>query len=143
MHFLAGGIQNHRPKLAFTHFSQTFQQNAPCLKLIREMPLFWNSIFYKSSFKCKTRFLEHRVIANVDLEIFLFFLELEFHVKYSSSTWIFSRNSSTSHGTRVQFFFFKIYIYNFQFTIIQLSKNRVLNWNLIFRKSSFKTRVFP
>ena len=35
MHFLAGGIQNHGPKLAFTHFSQTFQQNALCLKLIR------------------------------------------------------------------------------------------------------------
>ena len=60
------------------------------------MPLFWNSIFRKSSFKCKTQFLDNRVIANLDLEkkkIYgtqvpwiwvpfkeLEFMELEFHL---------------------------------------------------------------
>ena len=81
------------------------------------MPLFWNSIFRKSSFKCKTRFWKNRVIANVDLEKKKF-MELEFH-------------ESTRVPCKV-----------LEFTITQLSKNRVLNWNLIFRKSNFKTGVF-
>ena len=73
--------------------------NAPILKFD----------FLKSSFKCKTRFLEHRVIANVDLEFF--FLELEFHeleyFTWYSSSW----NSITNFF--LFFFLFKI----FQFTM--------------------------
>ena len=73
----------------------------------------------------------------------------------SSYTWV--------HGTRVPLEFFQgtqvpwtrvlhmelefqkihIYIFNFQFVITQLSKNRILKWNSIFRKSSFKTWTFP
>ena len=78
------------------------------------MPSFW-----KSSFKCKTWFLENRVIANVNLDKKKF-LELEFH----------------------ELEFQKFFFFNFQFAITWLSKNRVLNWNLIFRKLSFKTRAF-
>ena len=56
------------PKWGLIPFSQTFQQNASCLKLFRDMPLFWNSIFRKSSSKCKTRFLDNRVIVKLNLE---------------------------------------------------------------------------
>ena len=44
------------PKWDFTPFSQTFQQNALCLKLFKKMPLFWNLIFRKSSFNLKLDF---------------------------------------------------------------------------------------
>ena len=44
------------PKWGFTPFLQIFQQNAPCLKLIRDMPLFLNSICRKSSFNIKLYF---------------------------------------------------------------------------------------
>ena len=37
-------------KMAKYPFIQTFQENAPCLKLFRDMLLFWNSIFRKSSY---------------------------------------------------------------------------------------------
>ena len=37
---LTKGPKLYRPKWGFTPFSQTFQQNAPCLKLFRDMPLF-------------------------------------------------------------------------------------------------------
>ena len=64
-----------RPKWGFIPFSQTFQQNAPCLKLFRNMPLFWNSIFRKSSFKCKTQFLDNRAIAKLNSEyIYIYIL---------------------------------------------------------------------
>ena len=36
-------------KLAFVPFKKTIQHFAPLPKLIREMSLFWNSIFSKSS----------------------------------------------------------------------------------------------
>ena len=130
MHFLAGGIQNHGPKLAFIHFSQIFQQNVQCLKLIRKMSLFWNSIFYKLSFKCKTQFLEHQIIANVDLDKYIYiyifiylyilgtlvpckvleFMELKFHLNFFKElefheleyfTWNASSWNSSSN-----FFFF-------------------------------------
>ena len=92
--------------------------------------------------------MEHWVISNVDFGFFFcfFFWELEFHELKYSSIWIFSRNSSNSHGTwvhgtRVP----EIYIYFliFQFAITWFFKNRVLNWNSIFRKSSFETWAFP
>ena len=38
------------PKLGFTHFSKTFQQNVSCLKLFRNVPLLWNSIFGQLSY---------------------------------------------------------------------------------------------
>ena len=72
----------------FNKMPYTFQQNALCLKLIRKMSLFWNSIFYKSSFKCKTRFLEHRVIAKVDLDFFFFFGNSFFEGTRVSWTWV-------------------------------------------------------
>ena len=44
-------------KWAFTIFSQIFQQNVSYLKLIRKMPLFWNSIFGTSNYsKCGLKF---------------------------------------------------------------------------------------
>ena len=136
------------PKLAKAPFPQTFQHFTPFPKLIREIPLFWNLIFFKSSSKCKTWFLEHRVISNVDLEKFFFFF------LNSSSMW-----STQVHGNWIPFKFFqgtwvlhmelenftwnsssKKQILIFRFAITRLSKNRVLNWNSIFRKSSFKTK---
>ena len=44
------------------------------------------------------------------------------------------------HYRALEFFFL---IFNFQFVITQLFKNRVLNRNSIFRKSSFKRGAFP
>ena len=60
-------------KLAFIPFTQKIQYFAIFSKLIREISMFWNSIFKKSSFKCITQFLEYRIIANVDLDFFFFF----------------------------------------------------------------------
>ena len=37
---MMNGEHNYGLKWAFTLFSQTFQQNVPCLKLIRKIPLF-------------------------------------------------------------------------------------------------------
>ena len=45
--------QVFRRKWANAHFKKTIQHFAPLSKLIREMPLFWNSIFSKSSYKKK------------------------------------------------------------------------------------------
>ena len=45
---------NKGPKWQNTHFSQIFKQNAPCLKLFRDMPCF------------ETRFLENQV-SNIKL----------------------------------------------------------------------------
>ena len=42
-------------KLAFTPFYQTIQHFTSFSKLIREMLLFWNSIFSKSSYKTKKK----------------------------------------------------------------------------------------
>ena len=53
-----------------------------------------------------------------NIYIYIYIMELEFH-------------ESTRVPCKV-----------LEFTITQLSKNRVLNWNLIFRKSNFKTGVF-
>ena len=87
------------------------------------MPLFWNSIFGQSSYselKIKIKKI----------------LELEFHVKYSSSTWIFSRNSSTSHGTWVP----KKKNSKSTFAITRFIKNRVLHLKLDFYKIKFQNR---
>ena len=136
-------IHGSRPKWAFTTFSQIFQQNIPCLKLIRKMSIFWNSIFGTSSYS-------ERGLRNFIL--FYFFWNL-------SSMWSTRVPFEFFQGTRVPwtqvlhmeleyftwnlssriFFFF----FNFQFTITRLSKNLVLNWNSIFRKSSFKIEAFP
>ena len=81
------------------------------------------------------------------LRIFFFFGELEFHVKYSSSNWIFSGTQVPRTWVlhmKLEFQnYYYYYYYYFQFTITWLSKNRVLNWNLIFKKLSFKTGIFP
>ena len=45
-----------QPKWANAIFVQKNQRFAPYLKLIKEMPLFWNSIFLKSSFNLKLDF---------------------------------------------------------------------------------------
>ena len=74
---------------------------------------------------CETWFLDNQVIAELDLK------------------------KKKKIGTRVPFEYFwgtqvpQFFFFFFQFTIIRLSKNWVLNWNLIFRKSSFKTEAFP
>ena len=43
----------YRRKLAFASFAQKIHHFAQFPKLIKEMPLFWNSIFSKSSFNVK------------------------------------------------------------------------------------------
>ena len=91
-------------------------QNALCLKLFRNMLLFWNSIFRKSSFKCKIRFLDNQVIAKLNLEK-KNFLELEFHLNIFKELEFhefefFEWNSSSWNSSSTNFFFF-----NFQFVI--------------------------
>ena len=113
----------------FYPFLTNFLAKYPRLKLFRDMPLFWNSIFRKSSFKCKTLFLDNRVIAKLNLDFFFSF----------SGTWV---PLEYFQGTRVPQFFFFFFFFKFPFAITWLSKNQVLNWNSIFRKSSFKTRAF-
>ena len=69
-------------KLANSLFTQTFQNFANFPKLIREMPLFWNSIFGQSSYS------EPKNLKKKKIE-----------------TWVprkkFKWSSNTSHGTRV------------------------------------------
>ena len=45
-------------KWANAPFKKQIQHFAPFPKLIKEMPLFWNSIFSKSSYKNKKKILE-------------------------------------------------------------------------------------
>ena len=129
-------LDNIRPKWQNTPFLQTFQQNAPCLKLFRDMPLFWNSIF-------ETRFLDNRVIAKWNIKkkkkncgtwTQVPFKELKFLVRNSSS-WnlsslkIFKWNSSST------FFFFKVsFCYN---SIVQKSS---FTLKLDFLKIEFQNR---
>ena len=78
------------PKLGFTYFSKTFQQNVSCFKLFRNMSLLWNSIFGQLSYN------------EVVLRIFFFFsrTRVQFHLN-------FFKNLSSKY----------IYIYNFFFLI--------------------------
>ena len=121
------------PKWANALFVQKNQRFAHFPKLIKKMPLFWNSIFSKSSFNLKldflkiefqfkTRFLDNRVITN----------------------WKLNLKQKKGHGTWVPCKY--IYIYIFFFKVwpphTRFSTNRVLHWNSILRKSSFKTGAF-
>ena len=80
-----------RRKLAFARFTQKIQYFASFVKLIREMPLFWNSIFLKSSF-------------NITIN------SLKCHYRYE----VIKKKKKNLHGTRVpkrhyrapEFFFF-------------------------------------
>ena len=63
------------PKLGYTSFGQKFQQNAPFLELFRDMPLFSNSIFRKSSFSVELEFMELEFLESFQVEI-------EFHNIY-------------------------------------------------------------
>ena len=78
------------PKLGFTYFSKTFQQNVSCLKLFKNMSLLWNSIFGQLSYN------------EVVLRFFFFFsrTRVQFHLN-------FFKNLSSKY----------IYIYNFFFLI--------------------------
>ena len=107
-------------KRGYTHFGEKFQQNVPFLKLYSSMPLFWNSILSKSSFSVELKFMELEFFEN-------FQVELEFHTHTHTHTYIY----------------IYIYILKFNLPITRFSKNRVLHWNSIFRKSSFKTGAYP
>ena len=88
------------------------------------MSLFWNSIFRQSSYS-EMKLKKKK------------FVELEFHSKNSSSTWIFSRNSNcrnsssmnsnSLNGTRIPQFFIFFYFFFFSFIF----------YNSIVQKSSF------
>ena len=60
-------------KMAFALFAQNKLQNAHILKLSSKMPLFWNSIFKKSSFNEKLNLMKIKLLAK-------YYMELEFHV---------------------------------------------------------------
>ena len=55
-----------------TPFAEKFQQNASCLKLFRNMPLFWNSILSKSSFSVELEFLENIQVKETRIPQFFF-----------------------------------------------------------------------
>ena len=74
-----------RRKWAFALFAKTCQQNAPYLKLISEMLLFWNSIFGQSSYS-KWKIFKNKINSRTQVPCkALDFHELKYHVKYSSS----------------------------------------------------------
>ena len=83
-------------------------------------------------------FFEIRVPCEV-----LKFMELEFHLNFFKELKFHELEYFTWNSSSRKYIYIYIYIFNFQFVITQLSKNRILKWNSIFRKLSFKTWAFP
>ena len=105
-------------KMGICPFHKKFSAKCPISEIIYGNAPILKFNFLKIEFQFKTRFLDNRVIVNMDLkkkilflELLLKFVKLEFHLNFFKEL-------------KFQNFFF---FFNFQFAITRLSKNRVLN----------------
>ena len=78
------------PKLGYTPLGQKFQQNAPFLKLFRDMPLCWSSTLRKSSFSVELEFMELESFENFQVELeFLKYIYIYIYKFDLAVTWFF------------------------------------------------------
>ena len=135
--------QNGKISISHKLFSKTFHV--------------WNYLRIYSCFETR---LSKNQVSNVKLDFWIIelkklinkILELEFQLNiFKKNSSSIKENSSSLNGTRVPWMeleFHKIIIIifffflKFQFVITRLSKIRVLHWNSILRKTSFKTGTF-